>query len=74
MRFFIQRTAKTFSVTGWVRNRFDGSVEALLQGEERVLDTMITVLRSSAPGTITELEERIEETQTVYGRFQIRLI
>lgn len=31
-RFFMQRRAHALGVTGWVRNRTDGSVEAMVQG------------------------------------------
>jgi acylphosphatase len=43
-RASLRETALSMDVTGWVRNRIDGSVEATLQGEElsveRVLEWM----------------------------------
>ncbi len=33
-RYFVQRTASTVGVRGWVRNRVDGTVEVLAQGSE----------------------------------------
>jgi acylphosphatase len=33
-RFFVSRCAQQQNLRGWVRNRLDGSVEALLIGEE----------------------------------------
>lgn len=73
MRFFIQRTAKAFSINGTVRNQSDGTVKAILQGDERVVSTMITVIQSSAPGTITHIDEATLETDREYTRFHIRL-
>jgi acylphosphatase len=32
--------AERLGVTGWVRNRLDGSVEALVQGEDRALEAI----------------------------------
>ena len=37
-------------ITGWVRNRADGSVEAMLQGAARELDAMCEWLRERVPG------------------------
>jgi acylphosphatase len=44
------RRARAEGVTGWVRNRADGSVEAMLQGPRRELDAMCEWLRNGVPG------------------------
>ncbi|CAN7565060.1 acylphosphatase [Variovorax sp. LjRoot290] len=42
--------ARAKGITGWVRNRADGSVEAMLQGSRRELDAMCNWLRDGVPG------------------------
>lgn len=42
--------ARAKGVTGWVRNRSDGTVEAVLQGAPTVLDSMCEWLRHHVPG------------------------
>lgn len=37
------------SLRGWIRNRRDGSVEALLAGEEAMVDAMILACRQGPP-------------------------
>src|SRR5947207_15835423 len=37
----LQREARRFGVTGWVRNRADGSVEAVLQGSPEAVEKVI---------------------------------
>ena len=41
--------ATAFGVTGWVRNRLDGSVEALLQGPAAALDPLQRWLADGVP-------------------------
>jgi acylphosphatase len=40
-RYFMQRRARGLGVTGWVRNRADGSVEAVVQGSADAIAAMI---------------------------------
>ena len=40
-RAYVEREAKTRSLMGWVRNRSDGSVEAVFCGEEEDVQSMI---------------------------------
>ncbi|MGR4871991.1 acylphosphatase [Variovorax sp. LARHSF232] len=42
--------ARANGVAGWVRNRGDGSVEAMLQGPPALLDRMCDWLRHEVPG------------------------
>lgn len=42
--------ARALRITGWVRNRLDGSVEAVIQGPPAVLDAMCDWLRHGVPG------------------------
>ncbi|MDA3850579.1 MAG: acylphosphatase [Spirochaetaceae bacterium] len=44
-RYFTQRTARRFGLTGWVRNCFDGSVELEAQGPEESLKQLEDELR-----------------------------
>lgn len=44
-RFTTYQLAKQLGLTGWVCNLADGSVEACLQGEEKVIDYLINELK-----------------------------
>lgn len=44
-RFFVQETAQRLGLTGWVRNRWDGSVELIAEGPRPVLENFLAVLR-----------------------------
>ncbi|MCH7782142.1 acylphosphatase [candidate division KSB1 bacterium] len=43
-RWFVERAANKLGVTGWVKNRFDSSVEAEVEGSRSQLETFIKEL------------------------------
>ena len=69
-RHFITRTAHELSVTGWVRNRHDGSVEAMISGTAEAGHTMIERgRRGPLHASITEL--RVSEGHGSFERFDV---
>lgn len=48
-RASMAREAERLGVTGWVRNRSDGSVEAMIQGSPEQLAAMLTRVRQGPP-------------------------
>ena len=44
-RYFVMRTANELGLNGWVRNRRDGSVEIIFEGEEKDIKTAIKACR-----------------------------
>lgn len=49
-RYSTQRQALALGLTGWVRNRYDGSVEAYLEGEEGVARQLISWMQTGPAG------------------------
>ena len=44
-RYFVIDNARSLGLTGWVRNRFDGSVEVLAEGPRAYLEILIDALQ-----------------------------
>lgn len=44
-RYFAEKYAKTFGITGWVRNLYDGRVEVLAEGNREDLDRFLARLK-----------------------------
>ena len=45
-REFTRRAALRLGVSGWVRNRFDGAVEALICGPPAAVEALVAEMRS----------------------------
>lgn len=59
-RDWLCREAARLGLDGWVRNRADGSVEALLAGPEEVVQTLLEAARR---GPVSARVDRITATQ-----------
>jgi acylphosphatase len=53
-RAWTERTAIELDLAGWVRNRLDGSVEAVFAGEVEVVTQMIDACRAGPPKAMVE--------------------
>ncbi|MCE2970311.1 MAG: acylphosphatase [Burkholderiales bacterium] len=67
----LRSAARRNGATGWVRNRGDGTVEAVLQGDDAALDALRRWVRRGPPLAVVErVEERpasTEETALIDG-------
>jgi acylphosphatase len=71
----LSREAEKLGVTGWVRNRRDGSVEAVVQGLQTAVDGVIAFARRGPPAarvTDVSLGPATPQDQRPYAYFEIR--
>ena len=66
--------AEKLGLTGWVMNTNDGKVEALFQGEEKILLEMLSWCHQGPPNSKVENVEIIKQQQStnVFDDFSIR--
>ena len=65
--------AQRLRIGGWVRNRTDGSVEALLQGAaERVAEVIVWARRGPPASRVDELEIESIEAEPEHRSFERR--
>jgi len=70
-RQYMMHTARELGITGWVRNRADGSVEAVIAGAPESVARMIErAQRGPAHAAVTEL--RVSEADGTFERFELR--
>ena len=51
--WFVEQ-ARSLGLDGWVRNRADGSVEALVRGSPVMIDAMVATAREGSPASRVE--------------------
>ena len=57
-RYRASHAARSFGLTGWVRNNPDGTVEMELQGEEAQIDQVILAIERGAFVRIENMQEK----------------
>ena len=72
-RYHTQNRAIRLGLTGWVRNRADGDVEGIVQGDSLDIETMLDWLgKGPSFARVTELKgEEIEDETVLFESFQI---
>ena len=66
-REFTRRAALRLSVAGWVRNRSDGAVEALVQGSPEGVEALITEMRKGPRSAVVDRLSVIEHDEIAGG-------
>jgi acylphosphatase len=71
-RAFVEMRASEIGLEGWVRNRRDGSVEAVLQGPEEAVAAMLDLCRQGPPDAHVTRVEVIGEGVGAFRGFEVR--
>jgi acylphosphatase len=71
-RYAMQDEAARLGVNGWVRNRSDGSVEALLQGEADALEALTAWARRGPPGARVSAVQITGAEEDPHSAFELR--
>ena len=71
-RFFAERVANQLGIRGYVKNRWDGSVEVYAIGDERSLEEFKRHLAEGPRSArVDQLQEFEEKVQAGYRRFVV---
>ena len=71
-RYFVEREAGKLGLTGWVRNRPDGSVECTAQGERAPLDRFVASLHKGPRlASVSGVDLRWEDGDATYSTFEV---
>ena len=65
-------TARSLGLAGWVRNRRDGTVEAVVQGDREAVERFVALARDGPPSASVERIEASDEETAVLSGFEQR--
>lgn len=71
-RYRLSHLARSCGVSGWVRNEYDGSVSAQLQGREEQLDKILKLLSQDSYIDIQDMRRRVLVLEEGEQGFHIR--
>jgi acylphosphatase len=72
-RYSMVREAQNLGIRGWVRNRDDGSVEAVAEGTRANLEALIGWSRQGPPGArVDKVEVQWETPDQSFSGFTVR--
>lgn len=72
-RDYTQKEAERLGLSGWVRNRSDGTVEAVLEGDAQKVEQMLAWLHTGSPqAKVTEVRMSEEQPLGDKTAFAIR--
>lgn len=71
-RAWVRARALEFGLTGWVRNRRDGAVEAVLQGPLDVVENMLRACEDGPRDAAVTAVEIVGEGVGAYSEFEVK--
>ncbi|MEZ4600157.1 MAG: acylphosphatase [Syntrophotaleaceae bacterium] len=72
-RYFTRRTAQSLELTGWVRNRSDGAVEAIIEGPRADVESALSALRQGPSGSrVDNLDIEHQDYRDEFDGFEVR--
>jgi len=72
-RYYALRQAQLLGVNGWIRNRWDGCVEVVAEGERRRVSEFLSWLHRGPPAAeVTQVDEQWETPQDEFEQFEVQ--
>jgi len=72
-RYYTIQQARSLDVVGWVRNRWDGSVEVVAEGHREAVNHLLAWLREGPPSAqVNRVDVQWEKPSGEYSRFEVQ--
>ena len=73
-RAYTSTSANRLELTGWVRNRYNGTVETIAEGPQSALDVFLKDLqRGNGPSNVTKVDTKWQDATNEFPNFRVRM-
>jgi acylphosphatase len=73
-RYFVTESARRLGLSGWVRNRFNGTVEVLAEGQRINLESLIQdINRGPISSDVIKVDHQWEDATGEFKSFRVRM-
>ena len=73
-RYFVQENALSLGISGWVRNRWDRTVEVVAEGDKQRLDKLLAAIqRGPRASQVSAVKTKWSTSTGEFRDFQIRM-
>lgn len=73
-RYYTVQEAETVGVNGWVRNLWDGRVEAIFEGQAEDVEHMVNWSRNGPPSALVDdIDVEWQEAIREFDSFRVRM-
>jgi acylphosphatase len=73
-RYFVVTSVADLDISGWVRNRFDGSVEVMAEGSKQDLESLIKMVKvGPRSSNVTKVDEAWSGATGEFSRFTVKM-
>jgi len=72
-RYYTTRTARRLDLTGWVANRWNGTVETIAEGRQKALEEFRAFLHQGSPSAfVQQVDAQWKAPTGEFERFRVR--
>ena len=73
-RYFVEQNAVALGLAGWVRNRWDGTVELTAEGDHQALEKLMAALfRGPRASLVTNIKPQWSSATGEFAGFRVRM-
>ena len=73
-RYFVEENAVALDLKGWVRNRWDGSVEVVAEGDRQSLEKLLSALRRGPRAAyVSDVRSEWSQATGEFRNFYVRV-